>query len=202
MFLKSFQDEIGDGEDRDYADWAEMKNDLEEIGYLKIFKMLSELLQEDDFIAPRGIHGFAHTKRVLMLVLCLCYKLQIRKEEMLLLAICALYHDVGRVDDSVDNGHGIASFRKARALLEETGYDMELMRCIIENHCIDDKTAYANISSYNLPDQVKAKRLLDIFKDADGLDRLRIHDLDPKYLRHDEARNLMMIAYQLLRELR
>jgi hypothetical protein len=36
-------------------------------------------------------------------------------------------------------------------------------------------------------------RLAALLKDADGLDRVRLYDLNPKMLRHDEAR--LMVPY-------
>ena len=194
-------DIIGDLKHKEQISWTEMKKELEDKEYLKIYNIFSRLLREEDFMFPYGIHGMAHTKRVLMLVLCLGLKLEIGREDLLLLSLCALIHDIGRIDDSVDPEHGQASFAKAAPILEKTGYDMELMRYIIENHCVDDKKGHANVQNYDLSDQVKAWRLLNIFKDADGLDRLRINALDPGCLRHDEARGLIRVARELLREI-
>jgi len=186
---------------KDLLCWTKMKKELEDQEYLKIFNIMSRLVGEEDFLYPYGLHGLAHTKRVLMLVLCLGARLKVHREDLLLLSLCALYHDVGRIDDSIDPAHGRVSYAKAEPILAKTGYDMEMMRYIIENHCIVDKKAHAAAVKYNLPDQLKARRLLDIFKDADGLDRLRVNDLDPRVLRHDEARELLPVARVLLAEL-
>jgi len=40
--------------------------------------------------------------------------------------------------------------------------------------------------------------LLRYFKDTDGLDRVRIHDLNVTYLRTEIARKLPLVAQQLL----
>ena len=193
--------EFNDWKIKDMLSWTEMKKELEEREYMMIYDIMSRLVQETDFLLPYGIHGLAHTKRVLMLVLCLGAKLSTPREDLLLLSLCALYHDVGRVDDSVAPEHGRISFAKAEPILIKTGYDMEMMRYIIENHCLSDRKGHAAAADYDLPDQLKARRLLDIFKDADGLDRVRIGDLDPRMLRHEEARKLLPVARQLMMEL-
>jgi hypothetical protein len=40
-------------------------------------------------------------------------------------------------------------------------------------------------------------RLIELLKDADGLDRVRIDDLDPAYLRRAEARTMVDFAWRL-----
>jgi len=42
-------------------------------------------------------------------------------------------------------------------------------------------------------------RLAALLKDADGLDRVRLGDLDPRYFRHKEARGMVKFARQLYR---
>ena len=43
----------------------------------------------------------------------------------------------------------------------------------------------------------RTKRLAKLFKDADGLDRVRINHLDPAYLRNDFSKDLVDFAYDL-----
>jgi hypothetical protein len=43
-------------------------------------------------------------------------------------------------------------------------------------------------------------RLTSLLKDADGLDRVRLGDLDPRYLRNPEARNMVAFAEALFNE--
>jgi hypothetical protein len=47
-----------------------------------------------------------------------------------------------------------------------------------------------------------AGRRLKLFKDSDGLDRVRINDLDVEYLRYPVSRELVSFAEYLLREIR
>ncbi|NLB51895.1 MAG: HD domain-containing protein [Syntrophomonadaceae bacterium] len=200
MLYRLFRGETGDWKNSRMAGWQQVKKELEESGHLKIYEEFAMLIREENFLFPQSIHGMGHTKRVLIMVLCLCMRLGIVGEDRQLLVVCAVYHDVGRVNDGVDQKHGKDSFKKARKAIEKTGQDTEMIRYIIEKHCIDDKTGHHDVIKYDLPDREKARRMLDVFKDADGLDRLRIFDLNPDYLRHDEARGLIKAAYELLQE--
>ena len=42
----------------------------------------------------------------------------------------------------------------------------------------------------------RAIRLAKFFKDADGLDRVRINHLDPAYLRNSYSKDLVDFAYE------
>lgn len=153
------------------------------------------------FARPRSIHGVDHAKRVLVHTLLLAAVCHVGPTERSWLAKAALYHDIGREDDGPDERHGMRSSAKARALdlfaaIEPA--DWELARFVINNHCIGDSQIVANLQHYDIADKDKAVRLLHLFKDADGLERVRIHDLDPAYLRTPYARKLPLLAWQLL----
>lgn len=50
-------------------------------------------------------------------------------------------------------------------------------------------------------DPEAALRVFRVLKDADGLDRVRLGDLDPSFFRYDVARERVDRAWELLREL-
>lgn len=50
-------------------------------------------------------------------------------------------------------------------------------------------------------EQARIKYLFFLFKDCDALDRVRILDLDFKYLRYRRSWQLTLVAYQLLHHL-
>ena len=52
----------------------------------------------------------------------------------------------------------------------------------------------ASFQPRDLPHAMALTRLL---KDADNLDRVRLGDLDPKFLRHDSAKDLVGFAQRL-----
>ncbi|MDR1616506.1 MAG: hypothetical protein LBR98_05790, partial [Syntrophomonadaceae bacterium] len=193
----------------------DMVKNLEEINLLTLQKLLRRLdekrlwllfrqytsfLQPDYFNNPYGIHGISHTKRVLFLCLILSFLLKIDEEELNCLCLCSVYHDIGRVNDNWDQTHGNNSVKKGISLGlfdNLSGKTTGLISYIIENHCIDDKYLEKKASEYNLENPQRALQLLKIFKDADGLDRIRISDLDLRRLRHKQAADLILVARQL-----
>jgi len=159
-------------------------------------------IQTDWFHNPQGIHALSHTKRVLLLSLILAHLEQLSGQDRDLICQAAIYHDIGRVTDGYDTGHGIASYRKmaGKGLLERVpAEEHETIRFIIEKHAVADKAALKQLSKYDLNDIEHTLKLYNIFKDADGLDRVRINDLNPDYLRSPSAHKLLLLAHQLYR---
>lgn len=136
--------------------------------------------------APRGIHGAPHTTRVLIWSAVLADVLAssgaIQGEELLW---AAAVHDVGRMDDGVDPGHGVRSAAWAvehlpRLRPEAARLDLGFLAEL----CIRHETWDREIPRLTLE--------LMILKDADALDRCRIFDLDPARLRL--ARSLELVT--------
>lgn len=147
-----------------------------------------------------GIHGVTHAERVLFLVLAISYMEGISEEDKKILISGAKYHDIGRGHDSTCFDHGAFSYKKMKKmglLIGISPEDEVLIKYIVENHCIDDRDAYANVKDYDIRDSQHAMYLLDMLKDADNLDRVRIKDLDVSYLRTESAKKLVPIAYEL-----
>jgi hypothetical protein len=74
---------------------------------------------------------------------------------------------------------------------------MEMLKFIIENHALPDQGALKRLDKYRLEDIDRCLQLYSVFKDADGLDRVRINDLNPAYLRTPSAMKLLLAAHQL-----
>jgi HD superfamily phosphodiesterase len=125
-------------------------------------------------------------------------------EDLDVLKRAAVYHDIGRTHDWEDEIHGRAAIVK----MEELGliYDMfpeeedeRVFRYVVEQHCVSDKTGLDSAQFYvrDIDKQQRAQMLLKIFKDADGLDRVRLGDLDERYLRHAESKRFARKAQEL-----
>lgn len=154
------------------------------------------------FHNPQGIHGVAHAKRVLFLCLLLSYYNDLDQKDRQLLILAAVYHDIGRTNDWKCEVHGYRSVEK----LEQIGFgahlteeEKKIVYFIIENHCINDKTALKNLAQAHIKDTDKTEQLFYIFKDSDALDRCRINDLDITYLRNKHSFQLPDLAWELLR---
>jgi hypothetical protein len=109
---------------------------------------------------------------------------------------------VSSTNDGVDYGHGHSSFQKADKLdliqIENTE-DYRAVRYLIEEHCFRDKDAFALAGKYGLLEPERGKQLLKFLKDADGLGRVRINDLNRAYLRRAVSCEPVPVAWELLR---
>lgn len=174
--------------------------EIQKKGLWPVYEGYLNRLDPKYFYKPLGIHGLLHTKNVIFMVILLAHLQGLNQNDIDLLAQTALFHDIGRSNDNYDPHHGKDSFNKLEKLnlLKLAGNDRDIARFIIENHCIDDQDAKQKLDQYISHDRERALRLYSIFKDADGLDRVRIMDLDVKQLRSPEAVSLLLVAHQLL----
>ncbi len=177
---------------------------LKEKGIIDKYHHYAKLLKPEYFCRPWGVHGIFHTKRVLFLTLCLADTLEFDEDSIDLICIAAVYHDIGRINDNLDPQHGILSYKKAvqaGLICYEKPEKQEIVRFLIENHCISDQEAYNRLPEYNINNHKKTLNLYSVFKDADGLDRIRINDLDIKHLRTETAKDFLLVTRQLIIEL-
>ncbi|MDO4563330.1 MAG: HD domain-containing protein [Clostridia bacterium] len=145
-------------------------------------------------------HGILHSCRVAMHCLILANMKKLTREETDILCTAAVFHDARRLSNGDEIEHGAASAkyysRYANAHPEQIKYNM-LTEQIIKYHSLPDDEGRNAIGENNW-------YLLDIFKDADALDRVRfgIRDLDLNQLRTSEAKSMTMVANMLFQELK
>lgn len=150
-------------------------------------------IKDEHYEEPYGIHGVRHIKRVLYLAEQISAHYDLTEKEKKILALSVCYHDIGRWHNEVDPEHGKLSAIKMTELGLLDGEDLdsaekELVCRLITCHCLRDD------SFKGTP---REELLFRIVKDADGLDRVRIFDLDPYYLRLPESRELTDCAWML-----
>jgi len=180
-----------------------LEPELEELKNKKLYEIYQQYsgrVDEKLFVNPFGIHGVLHSKRVLLINLLISNRLAVSREDTLLLAEASAYHDIGRRQDGACTVHGLLSFRKAKRLgliRLESVEDLNILKFIIENHCIDDTSALKQINSYNIENKERAIFLFNIFKDSDNLDRVRLGDLDVSYLRNETSKEMVPLALYL-----
>jgi hypothetical protein len=141
---------------------------------------------------PFGIHGIGHAARVFVWANMIGVRLKKSGEDLNLEALrwAAVLHDVGRLSDGWDTGHGARSAQwivSHRESLPRTFPDE--FADIVRRCCTWHETSDAAIPMMTAE--------LKCLKDADGLDRVRINDLNPGYLRLDFARSLVEQAWGL-----
>ncbi|MGI6469425.1 MAG: HD domain-containing protein [Syntrophomonadaceae bacterium] len=183
-------------------DLRDLLPELTEAGIMRQYHGFAQQIDSRWFHNPQGVHGIRHTERVLLLSLIIAYLERYSEADRELLGLAAIYHDIGRVDDGYDPDHGLSSYAKfvQAELAGSDDEERETLRFIIENHAIPDHRAYNKIGQYQLADQGRAWRLFMAFKDADGLDRVRLNNLKPQYLRTASAHRLLLAAHQLYRQ--
>lgn len=177
---------------------------LEEKGLMEIYRVRSGEILPPYFSDPYGIHGIAHARRVLMLSLILASLNNLSREDMEILILASFYHDIGRTHNGTCFEHGRKSFIKMAGLGlagAERGEDSEILRYVIENHCVDDREGYQSAGKYHFGNKDRAIGLLKLFKDCDNLDRVRLGDLNTSYLRNRHSPGLVKVAERLLREI-
>lgn len=149
-------------------------------------------------------HGESHTARVLANALLIAEELEcLNDSQIKLLAMAAVFHDCGRLGDSIETGHGK---RSAEIVLKSdaiNGYfnenDKKVLSTIISCHDIDDDKGIVYIEE-NVPESNKetAKLLYYILKDADALDRYRLsgyrREFDYNLLRLEESKRLPLVT--------
>lgn len=143
------------------------------------------------------LHGQPHVARVIIHSFVLTKALGLDVHTLKAWA-AAYIHDIGRRHDGRCTEHGryamerLATLPHIKSLLAEGGVSAEVWEGIsvaVENHCRQE-----------IPKTHPHWTLTAILKDADGLDRVRLGDLNPKYLRFPESRQLVPFAKSLYEE--
>lgn len=152
-----------------------------------------------DILFDSHIHGQDHIERVIFFAHLLAFHYKLDKRDTDVLRNAASLHDTKRVNDGWDTEHG------HRAACESISYsyadkdDDNVIQAVIAAHSTDDKIMDDTIREFikDSDDFERTKRLAKLFKDADGLDRVRINHLDPAYLRNDFSKDLVDFSYDL-----
>ena len=150
------------------------------------------------FTHASTLHGQAHVSRVLVHAFRLLEVSGWSQEAPRLWAAVYL-HDIARTHDGVCHRHGGDAMKKLDTL--------PLLRDLFASGGVQDSD-YALIHTavvhHSLPKELDRDhphwRLTSLLKDADGLDRVRLGDLDLRYLRNPQAREMVAFAEALFEE--
>ncbi len=156
---------------------------------------------DGDLVPPPGLflhqsplHGPGHVARVIVHGLRLVAAAGLVEETSRLWA-AAYLHDIARQHDGYCSRHGadawarLKTLPEAEALLARAGVtreDYPAIQTAVTNHCRGE-----------IPRDHPHWTLTALLKDADGLDRVRLGDLDPRQLRHREAKSMVAFAEAL-----
>ena len=150
-----------------------------------------------DILLKSKIHGQAHIERVIFYSLLLAWKYGLDEGDTDILRYAASLHDTKRENDGWDIDHG------RRAAMQSIDYakinpdDKNILQAVITAHSANDNDMEDIIREFKVDNFDRAIFLAKLFKDADGLDRVRINRLDPTYLRNDFSKDIVNFAYVL-----
>lgn len=159
----------------------------------KILQNLSVFsLSETQFRHPSQLHGVLHSYRVMSWVVVLSHVGRFGRDGRNAF-FAAMVHDMGRTHDGVCQIHGAGSAKfilpKYKNLFAEYGVDEQ-----------DYKEIYTAVEYHSVSEEIEGHNVLKILKDADALDRVRIHphQPNPSYLRFSFTEQFIPSAAKLL----
>lgn len=147
------------------------------------------------FVHRSALHGQAHVTRVMVHAIRLVEATGLHALGPRLWASVFL-HDLARTHDGVCHRHGADA---ARRLREEPELQARL---IAAGLTMDDFPAVETaVTAHSAGKEISRDHehwpLIALLKDADGLDRVRLGDLDTRYLRHPESPAMAAFAERL-----
>ena len=162
-----------------------------------MYQKYKEVLEDLEFHQESSIHGEDHSARVLLMCLIMAEELGLSMADRKILATAAIYHDTKRTHDWVEPEHGRASSAYYHS---DVTHPDPLVEFLCEYHCLPDEQGYQEIRNNRKLNKNKEKsiRLFNIFKDADGLERVRLGDIrremDMKQYRLSITKELTLVA--------
>lgn len=160
---------------------------------------LAELAPAPPLFTHRStLHGQSHVARVMVHAFRLLAATGWAEEGPRLWAAVYL-HDLARTHDGLCYRHGGDAMKKFDG--------MPALRALFARGGVrdDDYPAiHTAVVHHSLPKELEKDhphwRLTSLLKDADGLDRVRLGDLDLRYLRNPQARDMVSFAEALFAE--
>lgn len=147
------------------------------------------------FRHPSTLHGQAHVTRVMVHAIRLVEATGLHEHGPRLWAAVFL-HDLARTHDGVCHRHGADAAARLRS---EPALQQRLFAAGLT--LADFPAIEAAVTAHSAPKEVERSHehwpLIALLKDADGLDRVRLGDLDARYLRHPQSRGMIPFAQEL-----
>ena len=162
---------------------------------------------KEEFFINDSIHGISHNERVAILSCYIGIQEGLDIEELKLVLEAATYHDIGR---GYEGNHGkystiIIDRNKEYIFSDLNDNEINIIKALCHGHSVDDSRYEEIAKLYGIRNIDQFKKLLNIVKDADALDRVRLPrfgKLDEKYLRTETAHGMIELAENLFREYR
>ncbi|MDO5046950.1 MAG: hypothetical protein Q4D88_00225 [Anaerococcus sp.] len=171
--------------------------DFLESDYFNLLIDTYETLNEDILFKSK-VHGKDHIERVIFYTLVLSFAYKLDYDDTNILRDAASLHDTRRVNDGWDIDHGRRAAEESIKYAKTKKEDQDILKAVITAHSTNDKHMEDIIKEFvkDQSQRPRALKLAKLFKDSDGLDRVRINRLDPAYLRNDYSLGLVDFAYE------
>ena len=162
---------------------------------------------KEEFFIDDNIHGISHNERVALLACYIGIQEGLNDEELRLVLEAAKYHDIGR---GFEGNHGqysaiVIDRNKEHIFPNLSDDEINTIKALCNAHSVDDNRYIEIAKLYGIENIEKFKKLLDIVKDADALDRVRLPrfgQLEEKYLRTETSKRIIDFSKELFREYR
>ncbi len=171
-------------------DWGEFQPMMDRLSRWEGWPLFLEKRKtlNRDALYQSPVHGYGHIERTMLHGAFCAMEEPLPGEDTALLLECCAYHDVGRSNDGPDQEHGHRSAARLEALTGRRGEELSMMMAAVDAHARPESALEPTLKRYHPADWARCLRLAQLLKDADGLDRVRIWDLDVKYLRREASR--------------
>ena len=182
------------------GDWGEDTALIQGLKTWRFYPLLLETYRtmDEDALYKSRVHGSGHIHRVLLFAALIAWKEDLEEEDVRQYFHAACYHDVGRTFDGFDLYHGARSALKLEELTGKTGERLVELQAAVTAHAHPDADMETILRSFQPEDYPRTVELTCLLKDADNLDRVRLKDLDAKFMRHEAAKALVPFAWRLL----
>ncbi|KAL7718530.1 DUF1810 domain-containing protein [Entamoeba marina] len=138
-----------------------------------------------------NIHGLYHTYRVMINTIVISY-LRNSPRDCILSLCSAFIHDMARRPHQWNWEHGglsaktkVVQFKDLFDKYHITPKELNIIQSAVTKHSVNDNKYTTNEEDYYI---------VSTLKDADGLDRVRINDLDERFLRLRESRTIITFS--------
>ncbi|MCD8189093.1 MAG: HD domain-containing protein [Clostridiales bacterium] len=180
-------------------DWGEHQPLVNRLLRWPGYDLFRQTAQELNYavLYDSALHGPGHIYRTLCHGAFCALEEHLSPQDTRLLLLACAYHDIGRENDSLDELHGWRAAQQLPGITGLTGEDLTLVQAAVDAHSRSDEALDSTVEGYQLADPQRGLTLAALLKDADGLDRVRIWDLDPAYLRRETSRQRAAFAKEL-----
>lgn len=182
------------------ADWGEDRERIQGLKAWRFYPLLTEALQnlKVDALYKSPVHGSGHINRVLLLSGLISWQEDLTESLLRQYFAACSYHDVGRYFDGLDLEHGARSAEQLAGLTGYAGESLLELQAAVAAHSQPDARMEEMLSLYAPADMERTRHLACLLKDADNLDRVRLGDLKPEFLRSKSAKGLASFSARLL----